>query len=1020
MKGKLLLWILMFPAVMATAQTVPYTFKHYTTASGLLSNQVFSTVQDDEGYLWIGGTDGLQRFDGTRYLSFRHEENNPATLPANPVMQLLIDHRNRLWVLLFDGSVGIFDRKKFVFSRKKLSPESPSSLQATASQLITDGEGNIFYLLQGAEYLTWNEQGQVFSYANNFISLPAGWHVSGFAPQPGSRKYYLGIQGVGIAIYDRQTSQLSYPGNNTGNEAIIRGLDKSIFPADMLFDKKGRLWFYYWLKDFPTIFCYNLASGTYQKYELLSRLNAYHEVRGFFEQSDGSIWLRGANVFARFNENAHQFEIIESKKAREHHIAYENISSLYEDRSGRVWIGTNSDGLYNFSPSKSYFSNIGHENRRNNKPGMGSPMSFIHTRWNTILVGTWEDGLYHYDSAVNPIPLHIKGIDENAGPFVWSMFASADSNTIWMSAQPGLYKLDQNRRSVVFYNPPALQGRTVRQVVEDKKGNVWLGMHNGGLFKWVPGKNKDLSKTSPERFSLPPTATITKLIVDNRGFIWAASSRHGVYAINPENGEIAWHFGKSVSGNKPGEIAIPEDAASGLLEYNDSNMLISLDHYLLVFNRYSGQLTVKYGSDAFSGNITALQKDATGYIWLTSTSGLYRVSLLNKVLLRFTKEDGLENESFITASSAGLRDGRLIFGNTNQFVLFSPSRISVNHSLPTIRITGFDLMNKPLNVDSLLGKGLISLKYNQNSVSVFFSTMSFDNEYLIQYKLEGLDNKWMSADDRQQAIYTYLPPGNYDLKFRYIDMEGRLYDINNHLAIHVSSPFWKTWWFYSILVLLLASILFLLDRERAKRKAAVERMRNNIATNLHKDINTALRNINILSEMARQKADNEPVKSKEFIEQIHSKSHNMIIAMDDMLWSLAPENDSMLKTINRMQEYIDSLNARYQADICLLVEEKIRGLNLDMQYRHEAFRLFKDIIKGLVQAGMKKAGIQLVLEKNQLLYAIHFDGDCCDSHLLNNLFQRQDLHKRLEIIKGGLQVQVNRKQASVEMNIPVS
>jgi signal transduction histidine kinase len=133
-------------------------------------------------------------------------------------------------------------------------------------------------------------------------------------------------------------------------------------------------------------------------------------------------------------------------------------------------------------------------------------------------------------------------------------------------------------------------------------------------------------------------------------------------------------------------------------------------------------------------------------------------------------------------------------------------------------------------------------------------------------------------------------------------IDGKITENNTRLIIKINPPFWKSWWFYGALILLAGGLLFWFDRERMKRKEAMQQMRTDIAGNLHEQVNTALNNINVLSEMARMKADSEPEKSKEFIEQIHSKSHNMIIAMDDMLWSISPENDSMQKTVDRMQD----------------------------------------------------------------------------------------------------------------------
>ena len=106
----------------------------------------------------------------------------------------------------------------------------------------------------------------------------------------------------------------------------------------------------------------------------------------------------------------------------------------------------------------------------------------------------------------------------------------------------------------------------------------------------------------------------------------------------------------------------------------------------------------------------------------------------------------------------------------------------------------------------------------------------------------------------------------------------------------------------------------------------MRKVRTDISDGLHQEINGALSNINILNEIARLKSDKEPQKAKDYLEQIHTKSHNMIIAMDDMLWSLDPENDSMPKTISRVKEFADALMQRHKVSIELLVDKNVERL----------------------------------------------------------------------------------------------
>lgn len=197
-------------------------------------------------------------------------------------------------------------------------------------------------------------------------------------------------------------------------------------------------------------------------------------------------------------------------------------------------------------------------------------------------------------------------------------------------------------------------------------------------------------------------------------------------------------------------------------------------------------------------------------------------------------------------------------------------------------------------------------------------------------------------------------------------------------------------------------------------------MRNNIAENLHQEVNAALNNINILSEMARLKAENNPEKSKEYIEQIHTKSHNMIIAMDDMLWSLDPGNDSMEKTTDRMREYIDALKNRYGVNIDIAVDHKVETLPLNMKMRHDAFLVFKEGLKNLVTLGAENLHVYIKSDRSDLLFITLFDSEHCDMQQLNNLLHRQDLERRLNMIQASIEVDLHKSHSAITMRVPVS
>lgn len=1009
---------MLMASVAVAQQDLEYTFTHYTTTNGLLSNQVSSVVQDDEGYIWIGTTDGLQRFDGTRYKTFRHNSMDAASLPYNPVTQLKIDANKNLWILFGNGKIGIFDTHTFTFHEAAVKPKSALSVNTPVKEIRTDEYGNVFYLFAGHEVLTWSAKTNDFSFENNFFRQKQEWGFADFVQQPGTKKYWISIQSGGLAIYNRSTGALSYFGNNEEHEPAIERYKELTGSFHFYFDRKDCFWFIHWNPGIPMIYRFHLKTPDCRadSFEVYSYLKSYHEIYGVFEQLDGTIWVKGTPVFAKFLENEKKFQMVYNGYHNEQGISYNAVNVLLEDRERNIWVATNTNGLYRFNPATEFFTNVKHINRINLKTGDGSPMSFITTKWGTVLAGTWGDGMYAYNSKdFSPAPFNIKDMGAKINPFAWCMIASRDSNSIWIAAQPGIYLIDQAKKRMQFYNPPILEGRTIRQIAEDKNGNLWLGMQSKGVYKWTRAKGLKKFEDGITKFSAIPDGLVGKITVDSKGYVWVASNTNGVYVIDPNTDEVVMRFSDKAEREKK----LPEEGVSCIKEYDDSTMIITTSTYIIRYNRLRNTSSLIGRPEFISGYIASVEKDASGYLWVTTTNGLYRINIQKGIFINFNRADGVENECFIQAASYVMPDGRMVFGSTTHFIVFDPARIKISPVASDVRVTDFKVANKSLRLDSLLALNEIELDYDKNSLVIEFSSLLYHNIAQIKYKLYGLDKNWIVADKNNQAIYNYLPPGTYTFLMKSINEDGKESIKTTQLIIKVAAPFWKTWWFYSLLVLIAAGLLFWLDKQRMKRKKAVEKMRSDIADNLHRDVNTALNNINILSEMAKLKADKDIEKSKEFIQQIHGKSQQMIIALDDMLWSINPDNDSMPKTIERFKEHIDGLRNRYNAEINLLVDEKVAGLNLDMKMRQNIFWLIKSGSTNIIRTGAANCNIHISFRKPNLIYTLEFDSSNTDMLQLNNLLQRQELANKLEELNAALDIQLHKTRSVIELSVPV-
>lgn len=1000
-------------------QAKRYSFTNYNVNNGLAAYHTTSVAQDAQGFIWIGTISGLQRFDGNRFLTFRHIPSNKRSIPENNIIQLHYDKQKNLWVLFGNGKIGIFDTHRFTFSESKLELIDPNSLKGER-KLVEDSDGNLAYVFYLREVATYHKGLNQFSHKHNIVRVPPKWKLVHFSEDIPTKKYYISTDS-GLVVYNRLTKEMSYRGHNQAKESVIDQFGHIPALPWLLVDQQSRFWFQHWPADegLSFLYCFDLKLNkpVLQKQHFLQLVgNRYHESKDILQQKNGTIWFSGLNLFARFNEQDNSFQSIPNGYTNAQGISYSRIFTLFEDREENIWVPTNNNGLYVFNPSKQFFSSIKHSNPATGQQGEGGVLSFVPMKNGHLLIGCWGDGIHRYDQKMNEIPVGIK--PENVRGFsTWSMCRLNDDRTIWMGMQPGIFVYDEITGKGIYHDPPILNKRTVRQLAQDRAGNIWVGTQSPGLFKWTASSGANDFNAGFKRIDEIPYTLIEKISVDSKGYIWVCTMTHGVYKIDPANDKIIDH----ITEDGPPQKRLLINAAAAALEYNDSIMII-VTGALNIYNTRSNTIRHITSANGLPSEIVmSIEKDRKGFLWLGLLNGLCRMNLEKNSFTYYDRNDGMSNDHFNLVSSCLLPDGKFVFGTSDDFVVFNPNDIITTSTPPDVTVTDFKILNRSVMVDSLLQLSKIELWHDQNSITISYAGLSYlhKGKLVYHYMLEGIDKEWKRGDELNQAVYNYLPPGKYTFKVKAENPDGLSSKNLTGLVIKVYPPFWKSWWFYAVLALCAIILFYGFDRERMRKKEAIQKMRSEIAGNLHQEINTALNNINILSEMAKLKAEKDPHRSKAYFEQIHTKSHNMIIAMDDMLWSINPDNDSMSKTAERMREYVDALKNRYQVNIDILVDKDVESLELNMKLRHDAFLLFKDGIKTVIQAGAKNCKVHIGCEGSMLLYTMQFDNKGCDMQQLNNLFNSQDMEKRLDSINARLSVQVHKSSSMFELEMPV-
>lgn len=979
-----------------------YAFAHYGTDKGLAGYDVRAVVQDDAGYIWVGTSTGLQRFDGTRFITFYNRPNDPTSIPENSINQLFRCKKNRLWLLTGSGQVGVFDTRHFRYTPIAVQPAKKSSLLAD-KKFFTDSHGNIYLLCFKSELLVYNENENRFVSASGQLQLPPNWSIISFCEDLRTGKYFIGTDS-GMVVYNPKTHRQSYTGHNAENESLIQQYGHIPFVAPMLLDSKRRLWFFTWPPNIgsPGFFCFNLQTSTaiLKQYSFFPLIKEYYEPGAMMEQKNGMVWIKGQNIFARYLDKENRFQLVHNGYINDQSIAFEVVHDLHEDREENLWVATNNNGLFRFNPSQEYFLNVHHYNRAKNTPGEGSALSFIEDNDGTVLMGAWGNGLYRYDSSFNNKPVGIKGITENNSIVVWQMLQGHDGRTIWMGTQPGgLYKYDRKTRSAQYYEVPAIEHSTICKLAEDKSGNLWLGTYSRGLYKYTrTGPAYDF-RQHVEKINAVDARTIHALCYDNSGNLMVATNTNGVYIIDTSNNKVLNHF--TAAG--PPTQRLPGIQATAFCNYNDTTIFIGCAG-INIYNPVKQTITPIRMGNSRPNDVAAIQKDRNGYIWITQSNGLLRFTPYKKnIAIVFDRVDGITNDHFIIGASAGLSDGRLLFGSSNQFIVFDPQSIDLVDSLPEVAITGFKVLDKPLQVDSLRHMNLIELEPDENNVTIELSSLMYNSTSVIKYKLEGIDKDWIRTDISNQAVYPYLPQGTYTFKAVTEDSEGTPVKNTTTLLIKVKPRYWQTWWFFGMILFVCLGILLWVDKLRMQKIKATESVRNRIASSLTEDMGNSLSSINITSELAKTKIDSDTARTKEYIIQISDSSNRMVQAMYDMVWSINPENDTLQHTVDRMKDYAAEMEGMYTPSVIFQIDEQAKDVRLSMETRYEMLSIYKEAVNNAARhAQAKYIEVSLRYKKPVLILCVRDDGKGFDADLVELSRGLSEMRRRAAIINAKL------------------
>lgn len=793
-----------------------YFTKNFNIQSGLSQAVVTDIIQDKTGFIWISTYDGLNRFDGFNFTVFQYIPNDSTSLPTPKVRNLFYDNNKHLWLLthigwrvfnlekgqmesakkLYDlnlqglcnddkNTVWGFgeDNKLYAIDKNKLSIKSSSIPNDFITPLeeimkMECTQDYIFLMSKLGHIYSYHKRLKKWSKHYNFVSKKdEEYRTSVF---DNKKTIYMGSMHSDLLEFDIESKEFSFsPANNM--QTTLLGINDLAFDEDanaLFISTYGQGVFYYDINKKQT-FQYKHGEGKLKlaaNYPLAILLGKH-----------GSIWIgydgRGMDVL---DPNIKKFTPIK-------HVSPEDafnlqfVRKIVEDDQGAIWFATAGSGLveYHRDTKKFTFHNTGFLTPR--AETFIIEMAKVN---NQIWLGLNGGGVAIFDiekKKVIKVLKRCEGSNCITSNTVWSFYFDKKRGHVWVGTPDrGLSRIDVKSFETKQYyseNNPLLKSNGIRVISTNTQGELLVGTTDG-LLKL--NRRADIfERVYPARGSeLNNLHSLKCIYEDYQGRYWLGTDGSGIAVLDSEYKLIKTFSTKNNLSN---------NVIYGILPQNDSSLWVSSN---------KGLSNIIFSESVFTNNE-------------------------NIKVYNYNAQSGLQGNEFNTGSYAKLSDGSLAFGGLDGANIFKGEEVLPNKITSDVVITDFAVFNKEIN-NQLLTPYLdeIDLAYNQNSISLNYSTveLTLPEKVMYRYRLKGHDKEWVDAKFRTYVSYTNLDPGQYEFQVMASNYDGYWGTKYTTLKINIASPIYTRWWFLLSIGILLVLIIYALWRYRLQQRNEKESM----------------------------------------------------------------------------------------------------------------------------------------------------------------------------------------------------
>ncbi len=954
---------------------------HITEENGLSDNNIKCIYKDHNNFFWVGTLSGLNLINGSAITVFKNIPGDNTSIDNNHILSITEDRKGILWIGTPHG-LNAFDQATRKFSRIPLVNNSNAETESAISIAVSKSDQVYVGTSQG-----------LFVYdpvtrKTRSIEIPGNNNEK----LKNNRITHLDFDRNGLLYLCTYSGLWSYDESTHHFSHVIN--DPSLF-INFIFDHLGNLWVGTW--DSRLIKWDPIA-----KREQIFKLNNSDNILTIAEVRRPSGYTIMTNGFF-LNPDAGKKGFILIPRS-----TFGNVNKvLFNPGDNRLWVGSDR-GLYLINESGTQFT------YRNFKHSI-TPQNVSIYEWNHqyLVGGAGNDFLKLFDKNLEETADYSTLIPDKSTACL--MIREDGSNRIKCGTTNGVMDIDLSNRKAAFH---FLHDTSTNQehlafincLFRDSQNTWWLFPWRNGI--WTREANTTTPKKVFNNFitslGQPKPLVISDACEDRNGNLWMSDYDEGIIHYNSNTHTFS----------KPFADSLGQYYACSQILYHNGYCYSFLSTTLLIWNTDSMKLHKVPLLPLRDKAISSIALDSAGHVWMATRNGLIAYSTKDKSLLHFTIADGLTSNQLIGTLYCA-QDGTMLFGEPSYLFSFRPEDLlNQIRGAPEMKLSEVIVDDNSYHFDS---SGNNSFRHTQNNFifrwTVTDYTDPLNNHYY--YQLEGIDKGWRNAGTKGEAEFANLSPGNYTLLLKGENSNGVVANKILKMQFVILPPFWNTWWFITLLFILVAFFFYAMYRYRMNQLLRVEKLRDRISLNLHDDIGSTLSSISILSEMAlHRNTDNE---SEKMLDEIKENSLVMMDRMDDIVWSINPKNDSLENLFARIRVFAGRLFEAKEIEYNINIDENIRHVQLNMEYRQHIYLIMKEAINNIIKhADCTEAKINASYKAPWLEIVISDNGKGIQINQTTGGNGLYSMKKRASEIKGEIKIQPGvRNGTTVSLRVKI-